>query len=207
MCVHVVVWCCVVLACCREHVVVWCCVVLACCREHVVVLVVRVCLWGVVWCACGVVCVVVGVWLCLVFGVVCVCVCGLVCVCEYVGCGTAWCAENPPCSCPARLRVLIQNASRLDEVSTKKNQHDTRRGNFSVSSSRSERLANTNLFFKSYSPTTEEGHTSAAKTEHAVDTTNNYAEFQTASGIVRSTKEAKVYIQEVGTYLQVKCTC
>ena len=86
------------------------------------------------WCVCvSVGCgVVVGVWLLVcgcwcvvVFGVrcgVCVVWCGVVCVwcgvcgcwwcvwfgvCECVGCGTAW----SPCSCPARLRVLIQNAS------------------------------------------------------------------------------------------------
>ena len=67
------------------------CVVLACCREHVVVLVVRVCLWGVVWCACGVRVVVFGVrvvW----------------CACECVGCGTAWCAEKIP-------RAHVQHAS------------------------------------------------------------------------------------------------
>ena len=46
------------------HVAVWCCVVLACCREHVVVLVVRVCVCGV-WCGVRVV---VGVWC----GLVCV---------------------------------------------------------------------------------------------------------------------------------------
>ena len=96
------------------HVVVWCCVVLACCREHVVVLVVRVCVCGV-WCGVRVVwcvCVVVGVWLCLVFGVVCVCVVWCVCV-------NVWSvarlgarknppvlmSSTPPCVDSKRLRV------------------------------------------------------------------------------------------------------
>ena len=34
--------------------------------------------------------------------------------------------------------------------------------------------------------------------------TKNRIEIQTASGIVRSTKEARVYIQELGTFLYVK---
>ena len=94
------------------HVVVWCCVVLACCREHVVVLVVRVCVCGV-WCGVRLVwsvCVV-------VFGVRCG-VCVWFGVCECVGCGTAWCAEKPPvlmsstppCVYSKCLRVQRQDA-------------------------------------------------------------------------------------------------
>ena len=89
------------------HVVVWCCVVLACCREHVVVLVVRVC----VSVGCGVVC----VWL-LVCG--CVWCCGVVrfgvCVCVNVwGVARLGARKNspvlmsstPPCVDSKRLRV------------------------------------------------------------------------------------------------------
>ena len=34
--------------------------------------------------------------------------------------------------------------------------------------------------------------------------TNNYLEIQAANGTVRSTRETKVYIQELGTYLYEK---